>query len=99
VAPLLGKAPSKLSRGQLTYDLRRLRLHGSIEWLPKRHRYRVTAAGLRVALFVPARGRERCARAWTVMPDAASNDSALRRAFARVEHAMDGWCVQTKLAA
>ena len=100
VAPLLGKAPSELSLGQLTYDLRRLRLHGLIERLPKRHRYRVTDAGLRVALFVP--------RLWartlrpglaTVMPDTASNDSALRRAFARLEHAMDDWCREAKLAA
>ena len=100
VAPLLGKTPSELSLGQLTYDLRRLRLHGLIERLPKRHRYRVTDLGLRVALFVP--------RLWartlrpglaTVMPDTASNDSALRRAFERVEHAMDDWCAQAKLAA
>jgi hypothetical protein len=33
------------------------------------------------------------------MPDTAVNDSALRRAFERVEHAMDNWCAQAKLAA
>jgi hypothetical protein len=100
VAPLLGKAPDELSLGQLTYDLRRLRLHGLIDRLPKRHRYRVTDAGLRVALFGP--------RLWartlrpglaTVMPDAAPDDSALRRAFARLEQAMDDWCTEGKLAA
>jgi hypothetical protein len=100
LAPLLGKAPRELSLGQLTYDLRRLRLHGLIERLPKRHRYRVTDAGLRVALFVP--------RLWArtlrpglaaVMPDVAPNDSALRRAFVRLEHAMDTWCAEAKLAA
>jgi len=100
VAPLLGKAPSELSLGQLTYDLRRLRLHGLIERLPGRHRYRVTDSGLRVALFV--------SRLWartlrpglaTVMPHAAPNDSALRRAFAGLEKAMDDWCVETKVAA
>jgi hypothetical protein len=98
VAPLLGKAPSELSLGQLTYDLRRLRLHGLIERLPRRHRYRVTDPGLRVALFVP--------RLWartlrpglaTVMPDAAPSDSALRRAFEHLEQAMDDWC-EAKLA-
>jgi len=100
LAPLLGKAPSELSLGQLTYDLRRLRLHGLIERLPTRHRYRVTDSGLRVALFV--------SRLWartlrpglaTVMPDAAPDDSALRRAFARLEHAMDDWCAEATLAA
>lgn len=58
--------------------------------IQNRHRYRVTDMGLRVALFVP--------RLWartlrpglaTVMPDAAPNDSALRRAFERLETAMD----------
>ena len=71
-----------------------------IERLPKRHRYQVTDFGLRVALFVP--------RLWartlrpglaTVMPDAAQNDSALRRAFERLEHAMDDWCAEVKRAA
>jgi hypothetical protein len=35
----------------MTYDLRRLRLHGFIERIPKSHRYRVTDFGLRAALF------------------------------------------------
>ena len=35
----------------MTYDLRRLRLHGMIETIPKTHRYRVTPFGLRAALF------------------------------------------------
>src|SRR5919108_5880034 len=48
---VLGLAPSHLSRGQMTYDLRRLRLHGLIERTPGTHRYRVSAAGLRTALF------------------------------------------------
>ena len=100
VAPLLGKAPRELSLGQLTYDLRRLRLHGLIERLPQQHRYRVTDMGLRVAAFVP--------RLWartlrpglaTVMPDTAPNDSALRRAFERLEDAMDDWCAEPKVAA
>jgi len=100
VAPLLGKAPSELSAGQLTYDLRRLRLHGLIERQPKRHRYQVTAAGLRVALFIPRLwGRTLRPGLATVMPDAARNDSQLRRAFERLEHAMDDWCAEVKLAA
>src|SRR6266545_2781309 len=100
VAPLLGLAPEALRPGRVTYDLRRLRLHGLIERQPRHHRYRVTDAGLRLALFLP--------RVWartvrpglaTVMPDVAPNDLPLRRAFARVEEAMDDWCAQAKLAA
>ena len=36
--------------GQATYDLRRLRLRGLIERLPKSHRYRLTEDGHRIAL-------------------------------------------------
>jgi len=35
----------------MTYDLRRLRLHGLIERIEHTHRYRLTPAGLKVALF------------------------------------------------
>ena len=49
LAPLLGLKPSQLTAGRITYDLRRLRLHGLIERIPKTHRYRITAKGLRTA--------------------------------------------------
>jgi len=52
LAPLLGLQPQALSSGRITYELRRLRLHGLIERIPKTHRYRVTEAGLREALFL-----------------------------------------------
>jgi len=40
------------------YDLRRVRFHGLIERIPKTHRYRITAKGLRTALlYTPARPR------------------------------------------
>jgi hypothetical protein len=47
VAELLGLA--SMSTGQMTYDLRRLRLHGIIERIPHTFRYRLTAYGLEVA--------------------------------------------------
>ena len=51
LAELLGKKPNQLSCGQITYDLRRLRLHGLIERIPGTHRYRITPPGLRTAMF------------------------------------------------
>ncbi len=51
-APLLGKDPSQLSAGRMTYDLRRLRIHGLITRVPHTHRYQVTATGLHHALFL-----------------------------------------------
>jgi hypothetical protein len=51
LAPLLGLQPYQLTPGRMTYDLRRLRLHGLIERIPGTHRYRPTPTGWRVALF------------------------------------------------
>jgi len=51
LAPLLGIPPDQLSAGRMTYDLRRLRLHGLIERIPHTHRYRPTPLGWRTAWF------------------------------------------------
>jgi len=51
LAQFLGLEPEELSRGRMSYDLRRLRLHGIIERIPRSHRYRLSSAGLKVALF------------------------------------------------
>ena len=51
LAALSGRDPESLSQGAITYQLRRLRLHGLIERLPKSFRYRVTEFGFRAALF------------------------------------------------
>ncbi len=53
LAPLLGLSPSGLTPGRISYDLRRLRLHGLIEHLPRTYRYRLTAKGLNRALLYP----------------------------------------------
>ena len=42
MAQLLGLAPGHFTQGKMTYDLRRLRLYGLIERIPKTHRYQVT---------------------------------------------------------
>jgi hypothetical protein len=52
LAPLLGLDPGAMTSGQLTYDLRRLRIHGLIERIPHSFRYQVTPAGLRQAFFL-----------------------------------------------
>ena len=69
-------------------------------WGSSRTTYRVTDAGLRVALFI-SRLSARTLRPGlaTVMPDTAANDSRLRRAFEQLEHAMDDWCAEAKVAA
>ena len=66
---LTGLTPHSITPGRITYDLRRLRLHGFIERLSKTLRYPGTEFGLRASLFftrVPARilrapaSRRRC---------------------------------------
>ena len=52
LAPLLGLDVEDMTSGQLSYDLRRLRIHGLIERLPGTFRYQVTPAGIRQAMFL-----------------------------------------------
>ncbi|MGH3419905.1 MAG: hypothetical protein ACRDOD_09985 [Streptosporangiaceae bacterium] len=46
------RGPGSITPGQATYDLRRLREHNLIERIPHTHRYQVTPAGLRHAMFL-----------------------------------------------
>ena len=50
VAPLRGMSLDDYNAGQMTYDLRRLRLRGLIERIPHSQRYRLTGEGLCIAL-------------------------------------------------
>ncbi|MDP8971385.1 MAG: hypothetical protein M3N52_12990 [Actinomycetota bacterium] len=52
LAPQLGLPPDDMTSSQITYDLRRLRLHGLIERIRGTHRYQITDAGFRHALFL-----------------------------------------------
>jgi hypothetical protein len=51
MAQALGVPLAASASGRMTYDLRRLRLHGLIGRIPHSHRYRVTDLGLHVALL------------------------------------------------
>ena len=51
VAQLLGVPPEAYSSAKMSYDLRRLRLKGLIERLPRSHRYVLTTLGIRVVIF------------------------------------------------
>ena len=100
LAPLLGLAPSQLPPGRMTYDLRRLRLHGLIERLPHTHRYRLTRAGLRTALFFTRTySRLFCPALAQVIPATAPTNSTLRAAFDQLERAIDHACLTNKLVA
>ena len=51
LAQMLGLEEDRITQGRMTYDLRRLRLHGLIERIEKTHRYRLTRKGLGVAFI------------------------------------------------
>jgi hypothetical protein len=99
-APLLGKSAHDITPGQTTYHLRRLRLHGLIERLPKTHRYRVTNTGWRTVLFC-TRCYNRVLRpglAQVIAPEAA-DETNLRRRFDQLDVAIDQWLEEQKVAA
>jgi hypothetical protein len=86
----------------MTYQLRRLRLHGLIVRQPKTHRYRVTDFGLRVSLFF-TRTYARLLRPGlahaTAETEIANSPSPLRHAFNQVETVLSQWISREKLAA
>jgi hypothetical protein len=99
-ARLLGKIPQQCTQGQMTYQLRRLRLHDMIEREPGTHRYRVTDYGLTVALFFTRSYTRMIVPGLTQLaPMPLPSDTKLQRAFAQVERAMDELSTQRKLDA
>jgi hypothetical protein len=52
VAQLMSVPEADYTSAQMSYDLRRLRLKGLIERIPKTHQYRLTQLGAKVATFL-----------------------------------------------
>jgi hypothetical protein len=100
LARLLGQSPAQLRPGRMSYDLRRLRLHGLIRRIPKTHRYQLTSAGLRTTLFF-SRAYSRLLRNGlaSLAPTAPPENSSLRRAFDKLENEISLWCQREKLVA
>jgi hypothetical protein len=100
LASLLGLDSEHFSAGRMSYDLRRLRLHGLIRRIEKTHRYELTDQGLRIAMFF-TRTYARLLRpglAQATDPATAGN-SSLRIAFDRLQTLIDQRCDELKLAA
>jgi hypothetical protein len=98
VAPLLGKQPKDLSPGSMTYDLRRLRLHGLIERIPKSHRYKVTPFGIRAAVFL-SRLYGRALRPGLALVAPLAANSPLKRSFQALDESLLRWHRDARLAA
>ena len=99
LAPLLGLAPEALTPGRITYELRRLRLHGLIERIGGSHRYRVTDAGLPQALFL-SRVHSRLFRPGLAeLTSSTPLAGTVRRAFDAFDAAIQRRIEETHLAA
>lgn len=99
-AALLGKGPDDMTPGQMTYHLRRLRLHGLIERIPGTHRYQVTRLGWRTALFC-TRTYNRILRPGLaqILPIEVLDDSKLRQGFDQIDQVIDRWIEKRKVPA
>ena len=100
LAALLGQPLERFTPGRMTYQLRRLKLHGLIERVPKTHRYCLTSFGFRVAVF--------CTRTYArilrpglglALPANSPYPRSLQRCFDKLEQAVAAWVDQAKLAA
>ena len=100
LANLLGIDPEHYGAGRMSYDLRRLRLHGLIQRIAKTNRYQLSAQGLKVAMFF-SRTYARLLRPGLaeISEPLATAGSALRTAFNRLHSAIDQRCEDLKLAA
>jgi hypothetical protein len=97
---LLGQSPEQFGPGRMSYDLRRLRLHGLIQRIPKTNRYQLTAQGLKVAMLFSRTYTRLLRPALAEISDPISAAaSPLRTAFDRLQSVIDQRCAELKLAA
>jgi hypothetical protein len=100
LAALSGRAPEQISQGAITYQLRRLRLHGFVKRVNKSFRYRVTDFGLRAALFF-TRVYNRILRpaSAAALPGLGAVANPLKRAFDNVDAQLTKWINHVQLPA
>jgi hypothetical protein len=98
LAAMSGRDPQSLTQGAITYQLRRLRLHGFIERLPNSFRYRVTQFGFRAALFF-TRTYNRILRPGlaAALPALRNIDAPLKRTFDNIDAQINAWINQAQL--
>jgi hypothetical protein len=96
VAQLLSRNPDHYGAGHMTYDLRRLRLHGLIARVPESHRYRITDLGARTAMLY-VRLYARALRPVASLHPVGSARG--RQAFARLDAAFATFLQEVHLAA
>jgi len=91
VAGLLG---TDYSTSQMTYDLRRLRLHGLITRIPRTNTYTLTPEGLNVAVFYTKLHRRLLE---PLLQDTPSAPPELRRAPTTIDHVISDYITNARL--
>jgi hypothetical protein len=99
LAPLIGLASGTLTAGRMTYDLRRLRLHGLIERIPHTNRYQVTLFGMQVAMFFTRTHNRLLRTGLSEICDPVPMDTPLRRQFDKLEGVISDMVEEVGLAA
>ena len=94
VAGLLG---ADYTTTQMTYDLRRLRLHGLIERLPRTNTYVTTPDGLRAAVFYTKIHNRLLAP--LLSPDRPPAPPELRRAISTIDRIVNDYVTNARLGA
>jgi hypothetical protein len=101
LAQLLGVMPANVTRGKMTYNLRRLKHHGIIEKIPHTNRYRVTANGLRIAVIY-TRAYQRVLRlpiSLAFQQHLAASPPPIRKAFTKLNGEVENLFDHLKLTA
>jgi hypothetical protein len=100
LAALLNIDMAHLTPGQMTYLLRKARMHGLIARVPKSHRYRLTEPGLRLSLFFTrAYNRLLEPAAARILKPASEASPKSRNPIDRLGDALDACCKAFHLAA
>ena len=95
VAGLLG---TDYTTNQMSYDLRRLRLHGLIERIPGTNSYTTTPDGIRVAAFY-TKVHNRVLRPLIAGADHPPAPPELRRALATIDQQIANYVTNARLGA
>ncbi len=93
VAGLLGR---DYTTNQMTYDLRRLRLHGLIERIPRTNTYTLTPDGVRIAVFY-TKVHSRILRPLVAAADQPPAPIELRRALATIDRVIRDYADNARL--
>ena len=85
LAQFLGLTKEQLTAGRMSYELRRLRLHGLIQRIIGTQRYRVTSLGLKTALFYSRTYQRFIRPGLSLLHDPRFDGAPFRRAFQQLE--------------